>query len=218
MIAEPIQSPPSQKKKLAVCIPIYNTDCKIYFALSLAQTQWPENTEIMFLQGMGMLTPNACKQFVDASQKWGADHMMIVSVDVGWKPDAVIRLLAHNKPVVSGWASGRTSPFRCHAANEIDVEKGKFKPVSDPENHHGLEQVKAVGGELTIYNMDVFKDIPSPWFFGPETVATGRQMSEDYFFALQAHKHGVDIYCDWDVQLRHCVDGLTTIGGKLVAM
>lgn len=203
---------------MTVCTPHYNTECKSYFTRSMLQAAWPKDTQITFLKSMGQWTPGALKMFVDKSRELGADHMTLISVDTDWDSDTVAKLVSHDKDVISGWSSGRYAPFRCHVAGEIFPEKRLFKPIADPQNHHGLEKVSAVGGELVVYNMSIFDKLPSPWFFGPDMVKSDKIMTEDYFFAVQAWKHGVEIWCDWDVDIRHCADGIVTSRGKLVSL
>lgn len=214
----PSNAQAGSRMKIALCLPFYSTDCKSYFALSLMKTRWPDNAEIQVFQTLGTWTPNAMVQFVDASLQSGADFMVMASVDVGWSPDTIKRMIGHNKQVIGAWSSGRMSPFPCHVADEYDAERKLFRPVKDARARSGLERVCAVGGELTVYRMDVFKIIPRPWFFGPDSVLTDRLMTEDYHFAAQAHKHGVEIWCDWECNVIHNADGLVTDEGELHAI
>ena len=160
-----------------------------------------------------MLIPNAMLQFVDLARENKCDFLVVASSDVGWGRGYIKKMIGLNLPVVGGWANGRCWPFSCHVCQEADWGNGLFKPVEKPEKHHGVEQVCSNGGELVVYRMDVFDKIPRPWFFGPDMVLTDRLMTEDYYFALQAHKHGVPMYVDWDCPLVHCADGMITQDG-----
>jgi hypothetical protein len=48
-------------------------------------------------------------------------------------------------------------------------------------------------------------------------IGKDRMSTEDYFFAKQAIKYGVDMYVDWDVPVKHSVNGMRTFKGSLIA-
>jgi hypothetical protein len=196
-------------------MPYYGTDCKMWFCESLVKTKWPKDSKVDFLRTCGMWTPNAMKTMVEKSLEMNADFILIISVDVGWQSGDIERLINHNLDVVGGWAMGRFPPFTCHVADYIDVEKCKLRTVTNPGEHKGVEKIYGNGSELICYKADVFRKIPSPWFFGIDMVSGDRCMSEDYYFALQAKKHGIDMFVDWDVKLIHAADGLITHDGEV---
>jgi hypothetical protein len=189
------------------------------FALSLARTIYPKAAEVKFFLSKAMWVANALNEMVTKSMEWGADFIVYLSNDVGWNTDAIVRLVGHNKQVVGGWASGRCHPFKCHVADYKDEEKDMFHPVENPTEHKGLERIVANGGEMLVFRNDIFNIIPYPWFSGVSMInpKTGRMRTEDYFFAEQCKKHGIEMWVDWDVQIEHVADGMTTLGGKLMA-
>lgn len=204
--------------KIFVLTPCYDTDCKIYFAQALFETRWPDNANVRLLTSIGTWLPNAMTTMVRHALSSDADYIVMASADIAWKSGDIAKLIGHNKDVCCGWASGRTSPFRCHIADKYNEQDQTFRVIDDPQNHKGLERVAAVGGELNVYKADVFRRIPNPWFYGPDNMSIGRLMTEDYYFASQAHKHGVEIWVDWDVSLIHHVEGMATKGCDLVSV
>ena len=163
--------------RIAVCTPYYDTNCKMWFAESLAKTVWPRESDVQFLKTCGMWIPNALKLMVEKSLEMGADWIVVISSDVGWYSNDIAKLISHNLPIVGGWASGRFHPFTCHVADFIDVDTRRLRPVRNPKERRGIEEVCGNGGELIVYRADVFKTIPSPWFFGSEMVDGDRMMS-----------------------------------------
>jgi len=205
--------------KISMMIPCYNTKCEMMFALSLAKTKYPKGTEVNFFTSKAMWVANALNDMVKQSLEWGADWMVALGNDVGWQTDSITKLIGHNKQFIGGWANGRCHPFKCHVADYKDEEKSMYHPVEKPNEKKGLEKVAANGGEMLVFRRDVFEAIPFPWFSGKDMVnaETGRMRTEDYFWAERCKGNGVDIWVDWDVELKHAVDGMYTEGGSLKA-
>ncbi len=202
--------------KIGLCLPAYDENCKTWFALSLWRTRWPENAEVEIALSSAQWVCNAMKQMVEKHLKWGADFIVLLATDVGWRPDDIKKLIEYNFPIVSGWASGRCAPFNCHVCDAYDKEKDAFRVVQKPMERKGVEQIVANGGELIVFRKDIFEKIPSPWFFGTEMIGKDRMSTEDYFFAKKAMQYGVDMYVDWDVKLQHATSGLKTYNGSLI--
>ena len=203
--------------KIGVCLSNYYEDAKIYFAVSLMKTKWPQGSEVNLLLGSGSWWGKAMQMMVKSHLNWGADFIVYIATDIGWEPNDIAKLISHNLPVVCGWGSGRMPPFHCHVTDLYDPKTNRFRTIKNPAERKGVEKVVSVGGELMAFRKDVFEKIPAPWFFAPEMIRGDDFMTEDYFFAVQAQKYGVDLYVDWDVKVQHAVAGLVTYDGKLRA-
>jgi len=207
------------KLRIGLCVPNYNDDCKFMFAFSLWKTKFPDGAAVRLVASRAQWACNALTMMVTEYIAWGADFFVILSNDIAWNPNDITLLIGHNLPIVGGWASGRCHPFLCHVCDYYDSEKNAFRPVKneDAAKRMGVEKIYAHGGEMMVIRRDVFDKIPYPWFFGPEMIGKDRLVTEDYFFAKQAMKYGVDIYVDWDVPIKHAVNGMTTHKGVLIA-
>lgn len=207
--------------KIAICVPCYSTDVKLWFMQSYTHTTYPKDSTILELFAPGQWTPNACYTMVSEALKWGAKYIVIISADVGWERDDIRRMIEYRKDVIGGWAQGRFSPFVMHVAIKRNGYHFDLAKAPD-ENKKGIEKVCALGGELVVYDARVFSKMPEPWFFGawmfhnePDNY---RMATEDYFFATQAERYGVEIWVDWETRLKHAVDGLFTHNGKIESM
>lgn len=60
-------------------------------------------------------------------------------------------------------------------------------------------QVDVIGMGFCLIDMQIFKEIPSPWFVWNET----EKISEDFYFCSLAKKYGYDVRCFTDVKLSH---------------
>ena len=203
--------------KITIACPTYDDKCYMAFALSLYGTNWWDCGKPPILKSSGKWVAKALKEMVLASQKHGAKFMIWISNDVAWNPNAIRKLTSHNLPVVGGWASGRCAPFACHVSDYYDEQKHKFHIVQNPKERSGLEQVIGMGGEMICFRMDVFDDIPRPWFFGKDMISEDDMMTEDYYFFKQCHERGINVFVDWDLPLYHAASGLMTYKGDLVS-
>ena len=202
--------------KLTIACPTFDDKCHMAFAMSLYGTNWP-GEKPPILKSTGKWVAKALKEMVLASQRHGAKFMIWISCDVAWHPDAIKKLVDLNLPIVGGWASGRCAPFKCHVSDRYDEEKAKFRIVQNPEERKGVERVASMGGEMICFRMDVFDDIPRPWFFGKDMISDDDMMTEDYYFFKQCKERGINVFVDWDLPLYHGTSGLMTYKGDLVA-
>ena len=196
-----------------------NQYTNILFSKSILHTHWPTGAEIVDVWTFGDWTPNAMTKFVNTALEIDADYLVTISSDVGWEPEAIKTLIAGDKDVATGWALGRSHPFRLHQALKYDEERKTFSvpPTKEVRDRHGWERIAATGGELVVWKADVFKRIPCDWFFGDnmQHPVTGRIMTEDYYFASRAAEYGVEIWVNWDVPLAHESAGVYTFKGDL---
>jgi hypothetical protein len=179
------------------------------------KTIWPKWAEVNLLMSNAVWVCNAMKMMVESHLKWGADFIVLLATDIAWKPDDISKLIGHNLPIVGGWASGRMPPFVCHVCDSFDENTRQFHIVQNPKERKGVEKIASNGGELQVFRRDVFEKIPSPWFMGADMFTGNRLMTEDYYFAKQAMKHGVDVFVDWDVKVSHTASGLVTYNGEI---
>lgn len=201
--------------KIALCLPSYNEEYKSWFAISLMKMRWPAGCERYVLRTMGQLLTNALNSMVKQGLEWGADYIIVASVDIGFDADILLRLLAHKLPIVGAWAKGRVAPFHCHVADGYDEKTGMFHLVQNPMERKGLEKVAANGNEFHLIRREVYKQMPYPWYHGPDMILKDRMMSEDYYFFRQCTKYGIPLYVDWDIPLIHATTGLVTEKGVL---
>jgi hypothetical protein len=77
----------------------------------------------------------------------------------------------------------------------------KYSTVSEWTDGE-LVEVDATGTGCVLYDMDVFKRIPDPWFRFRKTVE-GSEIGEDIGFCHDLRKAGIKIYVDTAVKVGH---------------
>jgi hypothetical protein len=186
--------------------------CMVMWARSLLLTKWPEGYDVDVADTQWASIVTAREIFVRLALDGKYDWLVMACNDGAWKPDAVERLMAHGKDIVSGWSGGRVHPFLPKIFVGIDREKCLMRHRVGAGT--GLERVYSIAGELAVYRTDVFRRISPPWFCGVNK-PDGTPTSDDFAFGMKAYDAGVETWVDWDVPLTHRVDGMVTEGGKL---
>jgi hypothetical protein len=137
------------------------------------------------------------KRALDANADW----IFFVDDDQGFPQDILLRLLAHEKPIVSGLYLNRNQPFFPIAFSHR-LENGSYVPIdltALPKD--GLLQVRAVGAGCLLIRREVLEAIGDNWF------QHGRvddwDASEDIIFCEQARSHGYEVFVDLGCPIGH---------------
>lgn len=136
----------------------------------------------------------------------GFQHLFFLDSDVIPPHDALLRLLAHKKPVISGVYHRRSPP----AGVPVAIKNGSWLMV--PPNS-GVVEVDLVGAGCLLIRRDVLEQFPphrpgKPWFDWRVDMQghlpQGECLSEDFTFcAALKQKMGIPVLLDTSVQCRH---------------
>lgn len=138
----------------------------------------------------------------------GATHVFMLDTDVIPPPDAVLRLLAHNQPIISGMYCRRSKPHGIPVMLKngqwiVDYPKGK------------TIEVDLVGAGCLLIETKTLRSLPpiSPergkqWFDWRVDMGSllppGEALSEDFAFCLHARRNGYKILVDTSIECLHC--------------
>jgi hypothetical protein len=158
--------------------------------------------------------PQNLNALVDQATKHECTHLFIVEDDSMFAPDTVLRLLSHDKDVVTGLCLQRNPPFRPYIYDGFDPAVGLiWRNLNDGES--GLIKVAATGMGGILIKMDVFKRLERPYF---STFYTGeKEWGQDIIFQSNLFKAGVETFCDLDATIwhaTHCSLGTEFVDGK----
>lgn len=137
----------------------------------------------------------------------GADFLFFLDSDVAPPHDAILRLMAHNLPIVSGIYCRRSPP----QGVPVMMRGGQWV-TKYPAN--SLIQVDVVGAGCLLIRRDVLEKLPPQrpgkhWFDwrvdmrGSKVVPDDTCMSEDFTFCQHARKHGYPVMVDTSIMCRH---------------
>lgn len=183
--------------KMPVCNDFF--DC--FYALDL-----PEGS-ISGRRVVGGSISNNLNTLVDMAIDEGCTHLFIVEDDSLFGRDTVMRLLAHDVPVVAGLCRSRAMPFRSYVYSGIDGDEGLTYYTLKPTDK-GLIRCAATGMGGILINTEVFKKLKKPYF---QTYFAGtKEWTQDIVFGKSLIDAGIDVYCDLGVTIGHvtqCVLG-----------
>lgn len=129
----------------------------------------------------------------------GATHLFWLDTDMTFPEDTIVRLLRHNKPIVTVNAPTRRFPIQPTAFKRIDYEHGLHARLYTEEGSTGLEEVEACGFSVAMMQAKIFESIPMPAFLTEYDKGTGRWKGEDVYFCEQARAAGFPVLVDHDL-------------------
>lgn len=137
------------------------------------------------------------------------DYLFFIDSDCVIPPDALKKLVEHDKPIVAGMYFHKTAPFApvVYTKNE----KGLYDCVMEyPKD--SLFEVDGVGMGCCLIKTEALKRFARKgegglecWAFEPIPAADGRPgiTGEDFAFCKRAQEAGYGIYVDTGVQCKH---------------
>lgn len=155
----------------------------------------PVNTKIQtVLTGDRILGRNKlAKMAVEEGQEW----LMFLDDDHVFPSDLLMRLLAHNVPVVGALYLQRQMPFLPIAYAEKDGDNVYWPVDLNAHGENDLIEVRGLGTGGMLIRTEVFRELEYPWF------EHGRA-SEDLIFCDRVYEAGLGpIYCDLGARMGH---------------
>lgn len=127
-------------------------------------------------------------------------HIFFMDDDMVFPPDTLIKLLAHEKDIVSALYLGRMFPHRAIFFDKA-YENGYCKYFPLDEKAAGLVKGVNCGFGAVLINIDVFKKVEEPWVRLGEIEKDG--WCDDIGFFNRCRAAGFDVYCDMDCPVGH---------------
>lgn len=121
----------------------------------------------------------------------GITHLMMFDTDQIYQRDTITRLLSHKKDIVGCMVCRRYPPFD---PLMLRGTISRYQTVSEWAPGE-LVEVDATGTGCLLFNMDVFRNMPDPWFKFRET-EEGSPIGEDIGFCADLRAAGYRIYVD----------------------
>jgi len=124
-------------------------------------------------------------------------HLLLCDTDQVYPVDTVTKLLAHKLDVVGCLIFRRYPPFDPLL---FKGELGKYQTIEEWEPG-SLQEVDATGTGCLLFDMQVFRDMPAPWFRTRKF--NGRPVGEDIGFCSDLKAAGYKIFVDTSIQAPH---------------
>lgn len=197
-----------------VCVAIATHDMNpAAFTVSLANmmahsvSQLPPEGEIGAVKVQGTYVHQARQQLLEHAigrhKSHGLTHLLWVDADMKFPKDALMRLLAHNQPVVGVNYCQRGYPFEFVAIKTVGWTHDETSArLFTGKDSTGLEEVEALGFGMVLMRLDIMDCLPSlddkPWF-GFDFIGGRKQVGEDVRFCKFLTDAGHKIYVDHDL-------------------
>ena len=187
---------PIEIPRVVIAVPLASPFIYWKTVAGILEMDRPDDSDLMVFQGA--LVDRARNHLVERmlDHPMAPTHLLFLDADIVPPADALMTLLKHRLPIVSGLYRKRVPP---HEPMAFLDKSGVFKPISlkGPK----LKQADVVGAGCLLIAREVFETIPAPWFTS-EWRAEGH-ISEDFAFCEKAREAGFDIAVDTSVKLLH---------------
>ncbi len=194
------------KYHIAICIPSHE-NVPYQFANSLANMigytihEIGDQVDVTVQWVIGTYVARAREQLLAAVGEVGAHYILWLDSDHGFPKDALIRLLAHDKPVVGVNYSGRKIPCRYIAVKQTIMEgHAQARLCRTEEDSTGLESVEAIGMGMMLMKAAIIPTLPKgePMFLC-RYLESGNFVGEDVHFCKLIRDAGWEILVDHDL-------------------
>jgi hypothetical protein len=126
---------------------------------------------------------------------------IMLDTDQVYPSDAIIKLLSHDKPIVSGQVHRRYPPFD---PIMLRGELHKYQSIPFEEMYADkLVEIDATGAACMCIDMKVFLDVQYPWFEDIPKTKEDKLVGEDINFCWKARQEGYPIYMDTSIHVGH---------------
>ena len=144
---------------------------------------------------------------VEQALSWDADYLFMWDADMKFEYSAFLNLWRHNVPMVGALAFTARPPFYPVIMKIIEKAGTNNEPVFTSDIVFDYPKDKlitnvdvggaiAFGASVILLDMNIFKQIPQPWFY-----STG--CGEDFHFCTRCHEFGIPRYIDTSVKTSH---------------
>ena len=190
------------KKKILIAIPtarnIEATTFKSIYDLIV-----PDGFETDFQFFYGYQVDQVRNLIAEWVVKGPYDYLFAVDSDISFASDTLLKLLAHDKDVVSGLYIQRF--FDHHTLEIFDSnEHGGFTHTPyEKIKGKGLVRIGACGFGCALIKKHVMVEIGYPQFVYKSAIDHAHTFSEDLYFAQKCKEKGFEIYADTSISCDH---------------
>ncbi len=157
-----------------------------------------EKPDYCYLRSNRANIENMRNELVSEAIKSRCTHLLMLDSDQVYHPKTITRLLSHRLPIVGCLVYRRYPPF------DPLMLKGaisRYHTIMEWEPD-SLVEVDATGTGCLLFEMDVFRVMPYPWFrfrVGPY----GAPIGEDFGFCADLRENGYKIFVDTSIPVGH---------------
>jgi hypothetical protein len=157
-----------------------------------------EKPDYTYLRSSKSNIENMRNELVTEALMTRCTHLIMMDADQVYDVKTITRLLSHRLPAVGCLVYRRYPPFD---PLMLKGTTGRYQTIREWEPE-SLVEVDVTGTGCILFDMDVFRAVPYPWFRfrkGPY----GEVVGEDFGFCEDVRARGFKIYVDTSVPAGH---------------
>lgn len=149
-------------------------------------------------------------------QQWGVrfDKFTFMDTDQYYPDDYLIKMVAHDEPVVAGWSVSRWFPYEIaqydNVGNQVvdGVEFPDYQVVDQSKVESTTFECDAVGLGAAMFDRRMIDEIKPAWFKDLNKADGTRLLCDDFYFFWQLNQAGYRVHVDKDIMLGHYTNTL----------
>ena len=193
---------PIINKRILIAIPT-NRNIEAQTFKSIYDLITPEGCTVDFQFFWGYQVDQVRNLIANWTMGHNYDYLFAVDSDIAFAPDTLIKLLTHNKDIVSGVYIQRI-PGRHTIEIMRKNDQGGITHVNWGDiKGQGLVPIDGCGFGCVLIKTEVFKAIPYPHFLYHSAIDHSNTVSEDVHFCNQARNHGFTLWADTSITCDH---------------
>ena len=199
--AEAVMVQTTKKKRILIAIPTAKYIEAATFK-SIYDLICPDDCEIVFQYFFGYRVDQIRNLIADWVVK-GFDYLFSVDSDISFAPDTLVKLLAHNRDMVSGLYIQRIPGQQILELYENNNHGGVSNVTYASIRGQGLTEVAACGFGCVLVNSRVMTAVGYPQFEYHPAIDHANTVSEDLDFCRKAIARGFKIWADTTIICQH---------------
>jgi FkbM family methyltransferase len=207
---------PTQKKRILIAIPTARNIEPDTFK-SIYDLIVPEGYQTTFQYFYGYNIDQVRNLIADWVVK-GYDYLFSVDSDIAFAPDTLVKLLAHDRDVVSGLYIQRKPGQHILEVYEPNEHGGVSNIPYGKIKGRGLVEIAGCGFGCTLVKAEVMRSIGYPQFKYYSALDHRNTISEDVDFCRKALAKGFKIYADTTIQCRHIGSFTFNVDNNIAAL
>lgn len=167
--------------------------------MSILKLKKPENTVLHWAVTEDSVVYHARNMFAERAVNGEYDYLFMIDSDMVMPEDTLVRLLDHDKDIVSALAFKRRFPFEPAVLRIASIVNGKpvFENLKEWTRNQLIE-VEGTGFACSMIKTSVFETMGDTNYFLPTL-----DYSEDYSFCIRAREKGYTVYVDTSLVAGH---------------
>jgi glycosyltransferase involved in cell wall biosynthesis len=193
---------PPAKKRILIAIPT-NRNIEAETFKSIYNLIIPDGYTVEFQYFWGYQVDQVRNLIAHWIINYGYNYLFAVDSDIAFAPDTLVKLLSHDKDLVSGIyvqrIPGRHTIEIMRKNNQGGVSHVDWNEIRG----QGLIQIEGCGFGCVLVKAEVFKAIPYPHFLYHSAIDHANTLSEDVHFCNQMRDRGFSLWADTSIICDH---------------